>query len=364
MVAAAVEDRVLGEVERLCHAGLDETALLGGVVESLRRAIPFDAYCASATDPASGLMTRTFTEEMGGEKEAAFYLEHVYFEQDLEETLKAARDGRSVTLLSELTGEHLERSASYRGFLRPLDLAHTMSGVFAADGGIWGTLDLAREGGRRDFEAREVALFKRLAPHLSAGLKIATLREDARSETGGDGVSGVLVLDSRGMVLHHTAAAEHWLGDLADLGPGWREGVGLPAAIWTLAGALRTALKPETEKSGVPRLRVRSRSGRWLTLQAARSEPRADGRTETVVVIEPAGPREVAWMNTAAYGLSSREREIVDLVARAASTREISTTLYISEYTVQEHLSNIFDKVGVRSRRALVKRLYLDAIYP
>jgi DNA-binding CsgD family transcriptional regulator len=31
---------------------------------------------------------------------------------------------------------------------------------------------------------------------------------------------------------------------------------------------------------------------------------------------------------------------------------------------VQEHLSNIFDKVGVRGRHALVKRLYLDATYP
>jgi hypothetical protein len=49
---------------------------------------------------------------------------------------------------------------------------------------------------------------------------------------------------------------------------------------------------------------------------------------------------------------------------RGASTRQISQALYISEYTVQDHLSNIFDKVGVRDRRALVKRLYLDAILP
>lgn len=239
-----------------------------------------------------------------------------------------------------------------------------MSGVFAADGGIWGTLDLAREGGRRDFGAREVVLLRRLAPHLSAGLEMAALRAAVRPATGGDGVPGVLVLDSQGRVLHHTAEAERWLRDLADLGPGWREGAGLPAAIWSMAGALRKTLKPETGRSGVPRLRVRARSGRWLSLHAARSEPRVDGGTETVVVIEPAGPREVAWMNTAAYGLSSREREIVNLVARVASTKEISTTLYISEYTVQEHLLNIFDKVGVRGRRALVKRLYLDAIYP
>ena len=38
--------------------------------------------------------------------------------------------------------------------------------------------------------------------------------------------------------------------------------------------------------------------------------------------------------------------------------------LYISEYTVQNHLSNVFEKDGVRSRQALVKRLFFDNLYP
>ena len=70
------------------------------------------------------------------------------------------------------------------------------------------------------------------------------------------------------------------------------------------------------------------------------------------------------WLNTARYGLTSRERSIVDLVVRGFSTKQISATLYISEYTVQEHLCNVFDKVGVRGRQALVKRLFFDNIYP
>jgi DNA-binding NarL/FixJ family response regulator len=67
----------------------------------------------------------------------------------------------------------------------------------------------------------------------------------------------------------------------------------------------------------------------------------------------------VAWLKTSAYGLT--KREVVDLVVRAASTKEIPRTLYISEYTVQEHLSYVFEKVGERGRRALVRRLYLDS---
>ena len=144
------------------------------------------------------------------------------------------------------------------------------------------------------------------------------------------------------------------------------EGEGLPAPVWMVLGALRKALKPETDReaNGVPSVRVQTRSGRWLTFHGARTEPRAGREGETMVVIEPSRPQELAWLRASAYGLTDRERAVVDLVVQGASTREISGALYISEYTVQEHLSNAFDKVGVRGRRALVKRLFFDNLYP
>ena len=83
-----------------------------------------------------------------------------------------------------------------------------------------------------------------------------------------------------------------------------------------------------------------------------------------MIVIEPAGSKEMTWLHTAAYGLSPREGEVVEFVVRGASTRQISRALYVTEDTVQKHLSNIYEKVGVRSRLALVKRLYLNTIFP
>ena len=132
-----------------------------------------------------------------------------------------------------------------------------------------------------------------------------------------------------------------------------------------MTGALRRALgHPRRTKKGgsIPRLLVRARSGRWLALHGAWTEPGASRGSETMIVIEAAGPREVAWLRTSAYGLTKREREVVDLVVRGASTRQIARRSVISEYTVQEHLSNVFEKVGERGRSALVKRLYLDSL--
>ena len=61
--------------------------------------------------------------------------------------------------------------------------------------------------------------------------------------------------------------------------------------------------------------------------------------------------------------LSECERAVVDLLLKCVSSREISRSLYIFEYTVQDHLSDVFDKVGVRGRRALLKRLFFDNLY-
>ena len=371
----ALEEKAFAEVKRLCYTGLDERTLLREVSGRLRRVAPFEAYCANTTDPASGLITGLVTEGMGGGSVARVFLEHVYFEDDVNEYNSMARNQRPVALLSEATRGRLERALRYREVCGPAGLDYELRGVFTSNRELWGAINLWRERGRSDFSAREVAFLRRVVPHLGAGLKAAVLLSQASLVEEGDGVPGVLVLDHRGWVLHYTAAAERWLHELEDdpdsgwwegHGPSaWREGKGLPAAVWTMMGTLRRALKPETDRdlNGVPHLCVRARSGRWLTLHGSLSEPAPDRRGEMVIVIEPSGPREVTWLRATAYGLSPREREIVDLVVRGASTKQISRALYISEYTVQDHLSNIFDKIGVRDRRALVKRLYLDAIF-
>jgi DNA-binding CsgD family transcriptional regulator len=246
----------------------------------------------------------------------------------------------------------------------PVGFEHEVRGVFALDGELWGSVTAMREPSSPDFDSREVAFFRRIAPHLAAGLKAAALRSEALGEPDGDNSPGVLVLDRAGRVLQYTGAAERWLRELGDLGPGWREGEILPLAILSMTGALRRALGPGMDREGsrVPRLLVRGRSGRWLVLHGAWTESGLGRGSETMIVIEAAGPREVAWLKTSAYGLTKREREVVDLVVRGASTKQISRALYISEYTVQEHLSNVFEKVGERGRRALVKRLYLESL--
>jgi DNA-binding NarL/FixJ family response regulator len=51
-------------------------------------------------------------------------------------------------------------------------------------------------------------------------------------------------------------------------------------------------------------------------------------------------------------GLTTREVEVLRLVAAGGTNREIARDLYLSEKTVERHLSNIFAKLGLSSRSA------------
>ena len=58
-----------------------------------------------------------------------------------------------------------------------------------------------------------------------------------------------------------------------------------------------------------------------------------------------------------------REKEIFDLLITNYTTKEISEKLEISEKTVRNHISNVMQKLGVKSRsQAIIELLKLNII--
>jgi DNA-binding NarL/FixJ family response regulator len=58
----------------------------------------------------------------------------------------------------------------------------------------------------------------------------------------------------------------------------------------------------------------------------------------------------------AAPTLSSREREVLDLMSRGATNREIAAALHLSPHTIHEHTSGLYRKLGARNRADAVQR--------
>ena len=81
-----------------------------------------------------------------------------------------------------------------------------------------------------------------------------------------------------------------------------------------------------------------------LILEAVRAVARGEGRW----FVQPAS------VSDPASGLSSREREVLALLAQGRSNGEIASELFISENTVRNHLANAYAKIGVRTAREAV----------
>jgi LuxR family maltose regulon positive regulatory protein len=60
--------------------------------------------------------------------------------------------------------------------------------------------------------------------------------------------------------------------------------------------------------------------------------------------------------------LSERERAVLELIARGATSREIAQELVISENTVNFHVRNILGKLNARTRSEAVARALQEGL--
>ena len=97
--------------------------------------------------------------------------------------------------------------------------------------------------------------------------------------------------------------------------------------------------------------------GIWLGRRITRSREtireKVVVREVLVPALEPFAPN-TAHQQT--LGITARELEILTLIARGFSNREIATQLFVSENTVKTHCARAFDKLGAARRTQAVQR--------
>ena len=92
--------------------------------------------------------------------------------------------------------------------------------------------------------------------------------------------------------------------------------------------------------------------GIWLGLKLTSKQARVVVKEVPVPTGEPFRPDD---SKREALRVTPRELEILELIARGLSNREIAERLFVSENTVKTHSSRVFDKLGAKRRTQAVQ---------
>lgn len=102
--------------------------------------------------------------------------------------------------------------------------------------------------------------------------------------------------------------------------------------------------------------------GIWLALKLVK--PKVEKEIQTIVVeknvyITESGAENNYGVNETErvrLGLSTREIEVLQLMANGLSNQEIADQLYVSLNTVKTHSSNLFEKMDVKRRTQAIEK--------
>jgi DNA-binding CsgD family transcriptional regulator len=160
---------------------------------------------------------------------------------------------------------------------------------------------------------------------------------------------GVILLDDAGMVLMSNSRAAEMLRDVTI---GERQEHGryvLPPVLESLVPQLRTRLRDRVDTSAAALLTVD------LCVRACNMV--GPSSRNLLLVLERVQRRDAVQQNLERFSLSPRESDVVMLVLYGHSNRRIANQLFLTEYTVEDHLKRIFAKLGVKSRTALAAKI-------
>jgi DNA-binding CsgD family transcriptional regulator len=307
-------------------------------------------------DPASLLVTSHFNDQMPEIPPEWGALE--YYENDVNKLADVARSRSGISTLYEATRGDPATSPRWHRYLAYGADQEMVASLRTRSGEVWGALSMYRETARPLFDADDLRFIQALAPHLAVGARRALLVDQA-IDPESPNAPGLIVLSETWQVESTTPGVERWLPELPD--GDWAAGK-LPSSVLSVAGrALRTAETPD-RPGEIAVARVLSRSGTWVVLHGACLV--ATGSRRVAVIIEPAHPARICSLLISAYELTEREEEVTRLVLQGSSTSQIADELVLSPHTVQQHLTSVFDKTGVRSRRDLVGKIFFAHYEP
>lgn len=299
------------------------------------------------------------------------YNEYYYLQDFFRSTFdsrKAVATTEDILLYSDLV--NLEY---YNDFLLPQKIHHELAVYLRSGSSFLGVIALFRPKNSPNFTNREIQKAKLLAPHLSKSLETILLLERLDREQGLWGTAcnlfpwGILVLDSQFRLINWNLKAKKIClslsqNTIAQCRGSPEESYLIPPQVLEECSLLKELSQRENPFEALKRCRivpVSSTERIQIKINLIKESFKEYKTPFFLVILENLSEilegRERNLKEK--YNLTGREIEIIRVVSEGFSNKEIAERLFISSYTVENHLKNIFEKIGVKNRTSLIHKL-------
>lgn len=348
--------RKLAQFRRLACLGLPPQTAVIALLQTLHAIIPA-AFNRFGFANSQLRITDAYCENADCYRFLAHYFEEIDGRVDYWPSVSASlRRGPGVGYTLPYQTAAYFRSAYFNEIERPLGAYHQLDATIGDARRVYGSVVISRGAGR-PFRAGDVALLRRIVPWFAHALSAPA--RGAEMDWQQAQAPAVLLVDDDVRVQYADAAGERclWMLDSDDIAD---------TPIFARTGKSGSALKllvarlldvEDGRETPTPTLALDNRWGRF-ELRAERLRAHGGSQSLIRILVECLQPSAlVLYRKLEALGLSPRQQDICQLIVEGLNQTDMADRLGIRPATVNEYVQVLYERLGVHSRAALVRRV-------
>lgn len=272
---------------------------------------------------------------------------------------RSHRESRVLRISDLVAPRAFKKTAIYNEFYRRIGIDHQLTTALFSREGRCREIILDRE--KKDFTRKEVYILEMFTPHLDQAFAGSAYRnilqyenkrlKDSLESTG----EGFLLVDTHARIIYRSSKADDLMAGCCEYNersPGRLS----PRLNAFLDRMIFRHANPLSASSRDSRLILKHSRGRVIVRFAAL--PNTAGSPREYLLILKETPVQNGCQPLRSLGLTHRQAEILQLIARGNADAEIGNTLGISPRTVEKHLENIYAKLRVDNRVDASRRAF------
>lgn len=302
------------------------------------------------------------------EKKSVEFLMH-YCRLDPFNLLNGSAGPISIFRLEDVVDRHsFLTSEYYNDFYKPQKIYHKLFIKLQAKGRLYGELCMHRSSKHRNFSEDEIRVLKMVTPCFAHALEHNELRrkikfKDSLLNIIDDNLTtGIIILDDSLKLVYINKRAREFCRNLFGYLSIQNIDSSLPPVLLEDCHKIKSDLKNQNNIVMLPEKRVfqNNQAERYhVTSRLIEEDFSKENQNLFMISIEKfSDAREINGDELKKdYHLTDREAEIALQIFKGLKNAEIARKLFVAEITVKWHIRNLFEKVGVNTRTALINKI-------